>query len=86
VEKSDRRERIRRKLAEDILPLDGIERLWGGPAAGETCNGCDEVVPRGTLIMEGINPKGQAIQFHVECFYIWDQERRAREGDSAPQA
>jgi hypothetical protein len=73
---ADRRQSIRKKLAQEFLPFNHIERVWGGPAKGEQCDGCDEVIPEGTLIMEGINPKGQPIQFHVECFYIWDQERR----------
>ncbi len=26
--------------------------------------------------MEGVNPNGQRIHFHLECFSIWDHERR----------
>ena len=76
MDKTDRRHRIREKLAKEILPYNSIERLWGGPAGEEICDGCDERIAKGTLVMEGINPKGQGVQFHVECFYIWDQERR----------
>ena len=76
MDTSGRRASIRTKLARSILPYNSIERLCGGPAKGEMCNGCDEVVPQGTLVMEGASAEGPGVQFHVECFYIWDQERR----------
>ena len=76
MDKADRRVRIRRKLAEEMLPRNSFDRVCERPANEQTCAGCDEIAPKGTLIVEGINPKGQGIQFHVECFYIWAQERR----------
>lgn len=37
---------IRDKLTDGRLPQNSIPRVWGGPSAGETCDGCDEVIAR----------------------------------------
>ena len=72
---------IREKLADGRLPHDHIPRMYGGPGQGETCNACDLPVDNPGLIMEGIavnNPK--PLQLHVQCFWIWDDERRNADG------
>lgn len=67
---------IRRKLDDGRLPNNSIPRFWGGPADGEDCDACDEVIRADQLLMEGISTiTNQGIQFHVECFYLWDAER-----------
>lgn len=67
---------IRRKLVGGSLPHNGIPRIWGGPGNGEECDGCEEIIRAGQLLMEGISTtSNQGIQFHVECFYVWDMER-----------
>ena len=68
---------IRNKLTNGGLPHDSIPRMCGGPGAGETCNGCDEIVTKPQMVMEGINDAGRGIKMHVQCFYVWDNERRA---------
>lgn len=69
---------VRRKLAAGELPHDSIPRFWGGPSAGEVCDACAEVVAAEELLMEAISTaNNQGIQFHVECFYLWDSERDA---------
>jgi hypothetical protein len=68
---------IRRKLADGTLPHDSMPRVWGGVGNGETCDVCGDLVAKGQFVMEGItytNGK-QALQFHVGCFYAWDDER-----------
>ena len=69
---------IKEKLADGRLPHDSIPRVWGGPGAGETCDGCGEIVTRAQLIMEGIalNEGRNPVQFHVQCFQAWDPERK----------
>jgi hypothetical protein len=69
---------VRAKLADGRLPINSIPRVWGGPANGEACDGCDKVVTKDEFIMEGIGAKGsrQPIQLHVACFRFWDEERR----------
>lgn len=69
---------IRDKLRVGRLPLNGISRLWGGPANGEQCDACDRLIT-GPLVMEGIASVlagRQSIQMHVDCFAIWDEERQ----------
>lgn len=67
---------IRRKLADGSLPHNSIPRIWGGPSDGEACDACEEVVPTDQLVMECISTRtNQGLQFDIQCFYIWDQER-----------
>ena len=68
---------IRDKLSDGRLPQDSIPRMWGGPSNGETCDGCDEVIGVAQFVMEGVSTDRTktALQFHVECFHLWDSER-----------
>lgn len=69
---------IRRKLADGDLPHNSIPRIWGGPGNGEDCDACRGVISNTQFLMEGISTlANQGVQFHVECFYIWDLERAA---------
>jgi hypothetical protein len=69
------------------LPYDGIPRIWGGAANGETCDGCDLIIETPDIVMEGIalNDESTAhnrldrrrpLQLHVLYFSLWDSERR----------
>jgi hypothetical protein len=75
---------IRDKLRSGGLPLNGIPRFWVGPSNGEECNACDKFIA-GPLVVEGIagtDGVRTPIQMHVDCFAIWDEERREpREDD-----
>jgi hypothetical protein len=66
---------IQEKLADGRLPNNHIPRIWGGPGNGEICDGCDEIVTKAQMIMEGLSGKDSGVQFHVACFYVWDVER-----------
>jgi len=67
---------IRRKLAAGRLPYDNIPRIWGGPGTGEECDACEELIRTDQFLMEGISTAdNQGLQLHVECFYLWDEER-----------
>jgi hypothetical protein len=70
---------IERKLDDGRLPHNSIPRLWGGPGDGEECDACEEPIPKNQLIMEGISLDGnrRLVQFHVACFYLWDEVRKA---------
>ena len=78
MEVSALRSLIRRKLADGRLPQNSIPRVWGGPSHGETCDGCDEVIGAARFVMEGVSTDHtkRALQFNVECFHLWDKERR----------
>lgn len=67
---------IQKKLADGRLPNNHIPRMWGGPGNGEICDGCDEIVTKAQMIMEGLSAKDSGVQFHVACFYVWDVERQ----------
>jgi len=69
---------IRQKLADGRLPHDDIHRLWGRPANEDICKACEEAVPKGQLVLEWINGSGEAVQFHVACFAVWDALRSSR--------
>lgn len=72
---------IRQKLADGRLPHDSIPRVWGGPSRGEICHACEDVIAQPALVMEGIALNAKApLQLHVQCFYVWDVERRGTDG------
>jgi hypothetical protein len=61
---------IRAKLENGhLLPYENVPQVWGGPGNGGTCNGCEEIVTKLQLGMEGV-----IVQFHVKCFYVWVAE------------
>ena len=66
---------VRAKLADGRLPHNSIPRVWGGPGNGEACDACEMTIPQTAFIIEGISATGIGIQFHVECFWLWDSER-----------
>jgi hypothetical protein len=69
---------IRHKLRNGRLPRDGMRRVASSPSAGETCDACDAILATDQLLMEGITggPGQEALQLHVQCFQVWDHERR----------
>jgi hypothetical protein len=70
---------IRHKIQNRRLPHDGIRTVWSGLSDGETCDACDTVLAKDQLLMEGatLDLGQRPVQFHVQCFQIWDHERRA---------
>jgi hypothetical protein len=73
---------IRHKLANGSLPINSIPRVWGGPGHGEICDASDEVVTKDEWVIEGISLADgrKPLQLHVECFHLWELERRAVPG------
>ena len=70
---------IQGKLDKGRLLHDVIPRIWGGYGNGETCDACDEIVSGNQYILEGSYLGGErgSVQFHAECFYLWDSMRAA---------
>jgi len=69
---------VQRKLRDGRLPHDRFPMVWSSPSAGETCGACDVILTKQHLLMEGTRGrKTPPVYFHVRCFQVWDQERRA---------
>ena len=68
---------IRRKLADGRLPHNSIPRVWGRADAGETCDGCEAIIVKSQFVFEDVSTSEArpAIQMHVACFKMWDEER-----------
>ena len=78
---------IRQKLADGRLPLDNIPRVWGGPGHGELCDACDGIITKDALVIEGMSlaEHRQLLRLHVDCFYVWEQERSMEPAAPPPQ-
>jgi hypothetical protein len=69
---------IQGKLRDGRLPYDGVTGSWSSPSAGETCEGCDTILAKGHVLMAVTTlTRSRAIQFHVICFQVWNDERRS---------
>jgi hypothetical protein len=68
---------IRAKLADGRLPHDSLPGVWGGAGDGEICLACQNEITKSNFLMESIHDGQRAVQFHVQCFYVWDIERTA---------
>ena len=77
MDSQELRSLIRAKLIDGRLPVNSIPRIWGGVAAAETCDACDELIVDGQMVMEGISLSGgrKPLQLHTLCFAIWDEQR-----------
>jgi hypothetical protein len=72
---------VREKFDSGQLPRDECSKVLGGPANGETCDGCGRVIAKTELLLECIGDRYlRSHLFHVKCFYIWDSEVRASGG------
>jgi len=71
---------IRLKIQNGRLPHDRIARVWSSPSDGEKCDACDTILSKEQLLMEGTTRASgrRPCQFHIACFQIWDDERRAQ--------
>lgn len=69
---------IRAKLSDGRLPRDSLPRVSGRLGNEQICLSCDRPVPKSHVMIEGSRAGGPALSFHLECFSIWDSERRAK--------
>ena len=67
---------IRSKLSDGRLPQYSIPQVWGGPGNNETCHACNETISKAQLIIEAIGADSRTMPFHVQCFNLWNAERR----------
>ena len=71
---------IAQKLTDRQLPHETLARVAGSPANGETCDACELLIEPGQFLM-----RGGAMQFHVDCLYVWDVARQAIAGAAGPE-
>ena len=68
---------IRTKLADGLLPPNSVKWLVRAPSKGHRCDACStDILPRQHLIQGG-TALGVTFLFHLQCFYLWDEERQA---------
>jgi len=70
---------IRRKIADGQLPEKSQRRLWGRQGKGHVCDACDGAIMKDEFVLGGVYiiDQKETLQFHVQCFWIWDSEVRA---------
>jgi hypothetical protein len=71
------RDTIVAKLRAGVLRRDAAVRTWFGRGQGHPCAGCDRAIEPVDRECEADFPDGATLRFHRECFYVWDEERRA---------
>jgi hypothetical protein len=74
---------ICRKLQDGRLPHGGVTRVWSSPSDGERCDACGEILSKEQLLMEGTTQGRRQLQFHVQCFRLWDDETRTQRSRTA---
>ena len=70
---------IGRRLRAGRLPYGSVAVIGGAPAAGGSCDACDQPFAAPQLAMTV--PMGDAfIRLHADCFMVWNEERRSKLG------
>ena len=70
------RQLIHKKLHEGRLPRTRAVDIWVAPGEGQLCDGCGAPISGNQQIVWGIATRDwTSIQFHEDCFQIWDAER-----------
>lgn len=67
---------IRAKISDGRLSRDALPVVSGKAGNELPCSACDQPVPKPQVMIEGSRPGGPPMRFHVECFSIWEDERR----------
>ena len=69
---------VRRRINDRRLPLGrsvGIREMLGD---GRPCDACGEPIsPVEKLMLAMVSLEGVSVRFHVDCYHVWDSERRA---------
>lgn len=65
------------KIRDGRLPRTALPHVWGGPGHGATCSACEDTISKRQLEIEAVLIEGATFMFHVRCFQLWDEERKA---------
>ena len=72
------RQLVPRKLLERRLPRGRASDIWALLGEGQTCDGCGEpIVAKQQAVWAIATQDWTSIQFHADCYQIWDTERVA---------
>jgi hypothetical protein len=71
------------KIHDGRLPRTALPHVWGGPGHGATCSACEDTISKRELEIEADLMDGNTFMFHVRCFQLWDEERKAVQGRAA---
>jgi hypothetical protein len=78
-------ETVREKLHAGVLPLDDPLKVWAGIGSGDACSACEKPILRAQTEYEvQYYDERPPIRLHVECYGVWEVERRRRRHRSAP--
>jgi hypothetical protein len=67
---------IRRRLQDGRLPHGRIGEVWFQAGNGQPCDCCGDVITPNHTKISGVSlDEWAAIQFHADCFRIWEVER-----------
>ena len=70
------RQLVRRKLQDGRLSRSRAVDIRATPGDGQACDGCGEPIARKQQIVWAIATRDwTSIQFHDDCFLIWEAER-----------
>jgi len=67
---------IRHKLDTGALPTRDPVQVRLGYGRGETCSACGHPVPSSEPEYDFDASKGRTVRLHVECYRLWESERR----------
>ena len=81
----DLRETIRAKLGAALLRSDTPSRVWYGNGADYACVACGRRVRTIDRECEADFADGATLRFHRDCFYVWEEERRAAREERQPE-
>lgn len=75
---------ITAKVHDGRLPRTAPPHVWGGPGHGATCSACEDTISKRQLEIEAVLMDGNTFMFHVRCFQLWDEERKAVQDAERP--
>jgi hypothetical protein len=69
-------ETIRRKLGTGALPTRDPVQVRLGYGRGQPCSACEHPIPLSEPEYEFDAGKGRTVRLHLECYGLWEAERR----------
>jgi len=77
MEEESRRQLIRRRLVERLLPRVHAVDVWDGVGDGRLCDACEAPITANQHAIQAIASLWSSLYLHAECFDLWRAERLA---------